>query len=336
MSDLKRIFPESGFKRGSLPAGEFAVRESGGVRSPYGLVILIAVCVFLGEAAVMIALSLLPEISTSVEALFDATLLMLILSPVLYFFVYRPFTRNILDLRRSEQAIHEANTELENRVNERTAELQSRTHQLNAQVKQMHCLYGIARLAESHRDSPEKIFQGTIDLIPIASQYPEITCARISLNGCKYKTENFKETEWNRVTDIIANGQCVGRLEMFYLEKPPEIAEGRSPIEGEDLINTIALVLGRLIERIQTEEKLKRESELNVALSELYEPLISPSASIADIASTVLEKAKSLTKSEHGFVSTIDPVTGDNVSHTLTQMLKNECTVISDKGIIFP
>jgi signal transduction histidine kinase len=35
-------------------------------------------------------------------------------------------------------------------------------------------------------------------------------------------------------------------------------------------------------------------------------------------------------------VSSLDPVTGDNVSHTLTQMLKDECTVISDKGIIFP
>jgi C4-dicarboxylate-specific signal transduction histidine kinase len=336
MPNLKRAVAVSGRKKGSLPAGEFAIRESAGVRSPYGLVILIAVCVFISEASLMIVISLLPEIPTMVEALFDATLLMLVLSPILYFFVYRPFAQNIADLKRSEHAINEVNETLENRVKERTAELQSRTQQLYEQIKQMHCLYGVARLVEEHRESPEKIFRGTIDILLSAWQYPEITCGRIRLKDCEYKTENFKETEWKQATDIIAYGECVGSLEIFYLEKPPGIEERPFLNEGRDLFNTIALVLGRLIERAQTEEKLKRESQLNAALSELYEPLISPSASIEDIAYTVLEKAKSLTKSEHGFVSTIDPVTGNNVSHTLTEMLKNECTVISDKGIIFP
>ena len=246
MSNLKRAVPKSGPKSESLPAAEFAIREPAGGRSPYGLVILIAVCVFLGEASLMIALSFLPEIPTMVEALFDATLLMLILSPVLYRFVYRPFAQNIAELKRSEHAIHEANEALEKRVEERTAELQSRTRQLYEQIKQMHCLYAIARLVEEHRDSPDKIFQGTIDLVPPAYRYPELICARIRFNDCDYKTENFKETGWKKATDIVAQGQCVGSLEIFYLEEPPEIDEGAFLNEGEDLTNTVALVLGRL------------------------------------------------------------------------------------------
>ena len=312
------------------------LRESTGFRSPYGLVLLIAACVFFAEASVMIVLSLFSGISIMVEALFDATLLILILSPALYILVFRPFAQYVVDLKRAQHVILEANHELENRVKKRTSELQSRTHQLNEQVKQMHCLYGVASLIEDYRDSPEKIFQGTLDLIPPAWHHPEITCARISLKNCEYKTENFRETGWKKSADIIAQGERVGSLEIFYLEKPPEINEAPLLNENRNLMNTIALVMGRLLERIQAEEKLKWDSELNAALSELYAPLISPSASIEVISCTVLEKAKSLTKSEHGFVSSVDPVTGDTVSHTLTQMLKNECSVASDKGIIFP
>ena len=64
--------------------------------------------------------------------------------------------------------------------------------------------------------------------------------------------------------------------------------------------------------------------ELNTALSGLYKPLISPSAQIEDNAFAVLDKARRLTNSEHGYVSSIDPVTGDNVSHTLSEMLEGQ------------
>jgi signal transduction histidine kinase len=50
----------------------------------------------------------------------------------------------------------------------------------------------------------------------------------------------------------------------------------------------------------------------------------------------VLDKAKGLTRSEHGYVSSIDPVTGDNLSHTLTEMLEGQCEVGADRKITFP
>ncbi len=337
MSNLKRAFLTGGLDRGSPPAEEVVIRESEGIRSPYGLVILIAMCVFLGEASVRIVLSLMPELSSAtVETLFDATLLILILSPALYILVFRPFARNIDDLKHSEQAIHEANNELEKRVKKRTGELHGLVHQLNEQVKQKNCLFSVAHLALEHRNSPEKIFQGTIDLVPPALPYPEITCARISLKDCEYKTENFKETRWKKTTNILAKGECIGSLDIFYLEKPPEIDEETLMKEGRDLIHTIALALGRTVERVQAEEKLKQEVRLNTALSELYEPLISPSTSIQDIADTVLEKAKSLTESEHGYVSSIDPASGAMDVHTHTAMLKNQCRVTGEnRKLIF-
>jgi len=336
MSNLKRAFSRHGLKRGSLPAGEFVVRESAGVRSPYGLVIAIAACVFLAETSVMIAISLLPGFSALGKAFFDAALLILILSPVLYILVYRPYSQRIDEIKRAEHLVEETNEKLENEVQARTAELQKKAYELNERVKELNCLYSISHLIEQHGNSLEKIFQGTIDLISPSWQYPDITCARICIDGQELKTGNFKETNWKQTSNIIVRGEPVGTIEIFYLEKRPKIDEGPFLKEERKLINAIALVLGRLIERSQNEEKLNRESKLNAALSELYEPLISPEATIEDIAYTVLEKAKSLTKSVHGFVATIDPSTGDMVSHTLTEMLRNECTVISDEGIKFP
>lgn len=67
------------------------------------------------------------------------------------------------------------------------------------------------------------------------------------------------------------------------------------------------------------------ERAVLAALSRLYRPLISPRSSFADIADAVLAEARALTESRHGFVSTIDPETGDNVGHTLTAMREDAC-----------
>ncbi|MBW2324816.1 MAG: GAF domain-containing protein, partial [Deltaproteobacteria bacterium] len=93
-----------------------------------------------------------------------------------------------------------------------------------------------------------------------------------------------------------------------------------------------------ITERKQVEDKLKWELNVNSVLSELYKPLTTPSAQIEGITKIILEKAKILTDSEHGYVSSIDPVTGDNISHTLTEMMKDQCEITDDnkKSIIFP
>lgn len=89
--------------------------------------------------------------------------------------------------------------------------------------------------------------------------------------------------------------------------------------------------------RKQAEEALKWELAVNSALARLYEPLISPETSMAMIGRIVLDQAKALTNSAHGYVSEIDPTTGDNISHTLTDMLKGQCEVSDEnRRMAFP
>ena len=144
--------------------------------------------------------------------------------------------------------------------------LQQRTHELGERVKELDCLYGISSLVEKPDISLEEIFQGVVDLIPPSWQYPEITCSHIILEDKKYKTINFKETEWKQSIEILANGKRKGILEIFYLEEKPEIYEGPFLKEERYLINAIAERLGSIIERMSAKEDKRRlESQLQQA-----------------------------------------------------------------------
>lgn len=86
-----------------------------------------------------------------------------------------------------------------------------------------------------------------------------------------------------------------------------------------------------ITEKRQAQEGLEWALKVNAALSALYKSLIDPSATIKQIASTVLEQAQQLIGQTQGYVSTVDPGTGDLVSHTLTEMLPNQCQVAQEQ-----
>ncbi len=69
------------------------------------------------------------------------------------------------------------------------------------------------------------------------------------------------------------------------------------------------------------ESRLQRKLEETEAIATLSTMLISPTLSVAELAKMVLNSALSLTDSEHGFVSSVDPVSKSVVSHTLTEMV---------------
>ena len=164
--------------------------------------------------------------------------------------------------------------------------LRRQAHDLKERIKEINCLYGISRLMERVGISEEEIYQGVAELIPASWQYPEITCARITINGRKFQTANFKPSKWTQSADISVFGERVGSLAVCYLEKRPDSSEGPFLLEERSLLNALAERLGRITERSQVEKALNRsEKQLkdqnrqlkgkNIALREVMNQLIS-------------------------------------------------------------
>jgi PAS domain S-box-containing protein len=131
-----------------------------------------------------------------------------------------------------------------------------RTRELDERVKELKCLYGMARLVETPDIDLGDILKGTVELIPPALQYTQIACARIILDDQEFQTEPFDETPWRLASDIRLKGDRKGVLEAFYVEERPELDEGPFMEEEKDLVAAVAARLGRIIERHQAQSML--------------------------------------------------------------------------------
>lgn len=101
------------------------------------------------------------------------------------------------------------------------------------------------------------------------------------------------------------------------------------------VIGLVGAVLDVTEQRL-AEEKLRREAAVNKALAEIAKFLTLPDSSLSDIAFVVQKHALELTSSTHGYVSSIDPESGDNVIHTFSSMMDESLCHVQDKRIAFP
>jgi PAS domain S-box-containing protein len=146
-------------------------------------------------------------------------------------------------------------------------------HELQERIKELNCLFGISKLIEQAGLSVPEILQGTVELIPPAWQYPEITCARIVLDDRDFLSQGFREAPWSQSSDVLVQGEPDARIEVHYLEERPERDEGPFLHEERMLLNAIAERLGRTVERIRAEQTLSESEERYRAVSELTSDL---------------------------------------------------------------
>ncbi|MBU2648947.1 CHASE domain-containing protein [bacterium] len=197
---------------------------------------------------------------------------MLLFTFFLLLYLQRSFgyTRNlekeISEREKAEQALHRYKQQLEDTVRERTNDLGER-------IKELNCLYGISHLVAQKDISLEDIFQGAVDLIPRSWQYPDITCARVvfkqqqveshalQMTVRNIETAGFQQSAWMQKEYIYVDGQHIGTLEVYYLEKKPARDEGPFLKEERGLLTAVADELGRIIERFRSEKNLKQAKE---------------------------------------------------------------------------
>jgi len=132
--------------------------------------------------------------------------------------------------------------------------------------KELSCLYGLSSLVEEHGISLDEIMQKVPALLSSSWHYPEIACARILMGDKDFTTKTFRITEWRQSANILVEGTKAGEIEIYYLEKMPELDEGPFRTEERKLINAFAKRLGRIIERKQLEEEIKLQWEQFAAI----------------------------------------------------------------------
>ncbi len=132
---------------------------------------------------------------------------------------------------------------------------------LRERVKELTCLYEIARLGAHPDLSTEAILRGIVELLPPAWLHPEITSARIILDQKSYPSSHFQKGVSQQQGEIVLNGQTRGVVEVTYSEERPELDEGPFMKEERDLIDAVAKEIAIILKRRQDEEEKGRLEE---------------------------------------------------------------------------
>jgi len=151
------------------------------------------------------------------------------------------------------------------------ARMAGRTRMLFKRVQELNCLLAISKLNEQTDMPLEKILRAVADLVVSAWQYPDITCARITIEEMTVETTSFIETPWKQSCDIILDNERIGFVEVYYLEARPEMDHGPFLKEEAALLEAVAQNLQRIIARqrmaLEMKSKTRSLEELNMALN---------------------------------------------------------------------
>ncbi len=136
---------------------------------------------------------------------------------------------------------------------------------LRERVKELSCLYSIARVAEGEISVDEALDRIAV-LLPPAWQFPEIAVARIVLDGTAHETADFETTRSQQVAKIVVNGVYRGEVAVGYVDEAPHTINGPFLKEEESLIEAVAREVGDFAEKREAaEERSRMEAQLRHA-----------------------------------------------------------------------
>ncbi len=142
---------------------------------------------------------------------------------------------------------------------------------LAERIKEINCLYQVLELTSDTELDIDRIGKEIAQLIPISLIDPERAVARVILpSGREHRSTPWADPVISITKDVMVDDQVVGMVEFGY-QQVPDWADHETevfPDEERDLINGIALHLGRMIKNRRLAESLARSDRLK-AIGEL-------------------------------------------------------------------
>ena len=171
--------------------------------------------------------------------------------------IARTHTNLMLAMKTRENEIAER-IRVELALRESEEQLKQQRQDLAFKVRELNCLYEIGRLVETS-DTTASLLQAIADILPSAGQYPDLTCARVIIDGKEFLSRAFTGSNQVGEARVSIHGKDRGTIEIFFRG---DGTGGHLPVTAAEtgLLSAIAERLGRILERNETEEAL-RESE---------------------------------------------------------------------------
>jgi len=132
---------------------------------------------------------------------------------------------------------------------------------LRERVKELTCLYGIARATKEVDRSLDTGLQQITALLPPAWQYPDIATARIVVDGVVYVAADFSAVLFSQSANIVIGGVPRGTVEVGYVDEKPEFVEGVFLKEEDDLLDAVAREVSLFIEQNEAARQCEQLSE---------------------------------------------------------------------------
>jgi len=118
---------------------------------------------------------------------------------------------------------------------------------LRERAKEIKCLYQAQELLNDQAMTAEALCKEIAKILPPGFQYPDVCKAKIVFGGKSYSEQEFKETKWELVSNIIVRNEIIGQIKVFYTEERPNEDNGPFLKEEKKLLDSIADQFGMQI-----------------------------------------------------------------------------------------
>ncbi len=126
---------------------------------------------------------------------------------------------------------------------------------LRERVKELTCLYGIARITQVPEMPLREALQAIVELLPPAWQYPERASARIIVDANTHTTPNYQEYGDRQTAEVAVGGRARGAVEVVYSPRVPSLPSSPFLKEEQKLLEMVAKEVATLLERSETAER---------------------------------------------------------------------------------
>lgn len=145
--------------------------------------------------------------------------------------------------------------------------------ELNCMIRELNCVNTISEIMDNGEFPVDDMMHVVVRTVPAGMSYSDVTCARITINGKIYQTDDFKMTRWCRSDDIEVDGRVVGTIDICYLDQRPDLEDGPFLNSERSLVHMISEKIGRYLDEKLSDVAIKDDERFGKLFDSYPKPI---------------------------------------------------------------